>query len=169
VAPRRAEALAALERLHAAIDRRASQLAAQHGARLKCARGCCACCVDGIRVFAIEAERIRAHHPQLLASGAPHAPGACAFLDDHGACRVYADRPYVCRTQGLPLRWIDSERAAELRDICPLNETGEPLEQLPESSCWTLGEVEAQLAQLQRELGAPGERVALRALFGSSG
>ena len=32
--------------------------------------------------------------------------GACAFLDGEGGCRVYPDRPYVCRTQGLPLRWI---------------------------------------------------------------
>lgn len=116
-------------------------------------------------MFAIEAERIRAHNDSLLASGAPHAEGACAFLDDAGACRIYADRPYVCRTQGLPLRWIDEEREAELRDICELNEAGEPLEALPAEACWTLGEVEAKLAQLQERFGVEGERVALRALF----
>jgi len=163
--PTRAEARAALERLHAEVDARAAELAALHGARLHCRRGCSACCVDGITVFAIEAERIRTHHADLLALGAPHAPGACAFLDAAGACRIYADRPYVCRTQGLPLRWIDEQRRAELRDICPLNEAGAPLEQLPEKSCWTLGEVEARLAQLQAESGAPGKRVPLRALF----
>jgi Fe-S-cluster containining protein len=161
----RAEALARLVRLHAAVAARAAGLAALHGARLHCRRGCSACCVDGITVFAVEAERIRAHNETLLAGGAPHAAGACAFLDDEGACRVYADRPYVCRTQGLPLRWIDEARGAELRDICPLNEAGEPLERLPESSCWTLGETEARLAELQRAFGAEGERVALRALF----
>jgi len=161
----RAEALAQLVRLHAAVDARAADLAALHGARLQCKRGCSACCVDGIRVFAVEAERIRANNENLLAHGAPHAAGGCAFLDADGACRVYADRPYVCRTQGLPLRWIDEERGAELRDICPLNESGEPIERLPESSCWTLGETEARLAELQRAFGAEGERVALRALF----
>ncbi|HEY8120080.1 MAG TPA: YkgJ family cysteine cluster protein [Myxococcota bacterium] len=160
-------ALAELGRLHAEVDARASQLAALHGARLQCRRGCSACCVDGITVFAVEAERIRAQHAELLARGAPHSSGACAFLDAEGACRVYADRPYVCRTQGLPLRWLDEERAAELRDICPLNEAGEPLESLPASACWTLGETEARLAELQREFGAEGERVALRALFAS--
>ena len=161
----RAQALEALRRVHGAVDARAAQLAALHGARLHCRRGCCACCVDGISVFAIEAERIRAHHADLLALGEPHAPGACAFLDGAGACRIYEDRPYVCRTQGLPLRWIDEERRAELRDICPLNEAGEPIEQLPEKSCWTLGEVEAQLAKLQRSFGRDGERTSLRALF----
>jgi Fe-S-cluster containining protein len=162
----RAEARAGLVRLHDEVDARVAALAALHGARLHCRRGCCACCVDGITVFAIEAERIRAHHADLLALGEPHAPGACAFLDAAGACRIYEDRPYVCRTQGLPLRWIDDERGAELRDICPLNEAGEPIEQLPESSCWTLGEVEARLAALQGAFGAEGARVALRALFG---
>jgi Fe-S-cluster containining protein len=161
----RENALARLVRLHAAVDERAAELAALHGARLQCKRGCSACCVDAITVFEVEAERIRAHHEQLLARGAPHAAGACAFLDAEGACRVYADRPYVCRTQGLPLRWIDEERGAELRDICPLNESGAPIEQLPESSCWTLGETEARLAELQRAFGRDGERVALRALF----
>jgi Fe-S-cluster containining protein len=161
----RASRAAELERLHAAVDARAARLAALHGARLQCRRGCSACCVDGITVFAVEAERIRAHNKELLTSGAPHAPGACAFLDAEGACRVYADRPYVCRTQGLPLRWIDEAREAELRDICALNEAGVPIEQLPESACWTLGEMEAQLAELQRAFGRDGERVALRALF----
>jgi Fe-S-cluster containining protein len=152
-------------RLHAEVDARAAQLTALHAARLKCGRGCSACCVDGITVFAVEAARIRAHNEELLAREASHPPGACAFLDADGACRVYADRPYVCRTQGLPLRWIDEERAAELRDICALNEAGEPIEALPQSACWTLGETEARLAELQRAFGSEGERVALRALF----
>jgi Fe-S-cluster containining protein len=162
----RAERLAPLLRLHAEVDERAAELAATHGARLQCKRGCSACCVDDLSVFAVEAERIRAHHPELLALATPHPEGACAFLGADGACRIYADRPYVCRTQGLPLRWIDEEREAELRDVCPLNEPGEPaLEALPESACWTLGETEAALAELQRAFGAAGERVALRALF----
>jgi Fe-S-cluster containining protein len=116
-------------------------------------------------VFEVEAERIRTRHAGLLATGEPHARGACALLDAEGACRVYADRPYVCRTQGLPLRWIDEGRGVELRDICPLNEPGEPLETLSESACWTLGETEARLAELQRDFGRAGQRVALRALF----
>ncbi|MBK7707050.1 MAG: hypothetical protein IPJ30_15135 [Acidobacteria bacterium] len=55
----------------------------------------------------------------------PHTRGACAFLDQD-ACRIYPDRPYVHRTQGLPLRWIedDLEEAFKYRDICPLNEAG---------------------------------------------
>ncbi len=157
--------IAALLRLHTEVDARARELAVHHAARLQCKRGCSGCCVDGITVFAIEAERIRANNKELIARGTPHPTGACAFLDAEGACRVYADRPYVCRTQGLPLRWLDEERGAELRDICPLNETSEPIEALTEDSCWTLGPMEARLAELQRASGRDRERVALRELF----
>jgi hypothetical protein len=159
------DALTRLLHLHAAIDARAAELAAQLGSRLQCRRGCSACCVDDLTVFEVEAERIRTRHAELLATGEPHARGACALLDAEGACRVYADRPYVCRTQGLPLRWIDEGRGVESRDICPLNEPGEALETLPEGACWTIGETEARLAELQRDFGRAGERVALRALF----
>jgi hypothetical protein len=158
----------AVEALHHEVDRRAARLAARHAARLKCARGCSSCCVDGITVFEVEAARIRGNHADLLASESPHPEGACAFLDDEGACRIYEDRPYVCRTQGLPLRWIDELEdgsPAELRDICPLNDEGVPVEALDEGDCWTLGPAEEQLARLQAATGRPGRRVALRALF----
>lgn len=146
----------------APLDRR-------HAERLRCGRGCADCCVDGITVFEVEAERIRERHGELLAAGTPHAAGKCAFLDGEGACRIYADRPYVCRTQGYPLRWIedpDADPGVERRDICPLNETDEPITELDAEDCWTLGPHEARLAQLQHARdGGQLRRVALRNLF----
>jgi hypothetical protein len=124
--------------------------------------------VDGLTVFEVEAEPIRRLYAELLATGAPHAEGACAFLDAGGSCRIYANRPYVCRTQGLPLRWDDFRggHPVELRDICPLNESDTPVEDLPESSCWTLGPVEDELAHLQLESDTPDRpRTSLRQLF----
>ena len=156
------------ERLHEEVDRAVAPLALRHATRLRCGRGCTACCVDGLTVFEVEAERIRRAHPELLASGTPHAPGACALRGDAGECRVYAERPYVCRTQGLPLRWLeeDTGEIVERRDICPLNEPGEPLEALREADCWTLGPVEERLRRLQETRdGGLGRRVALRDLF----
>lgn len=150
------------------MDEAAERLTARHGERLKCARGCASCCVDGITVFEVEALEIRRHHAELLDGAEPHGEGACAFLDGEGACRIYEHRPYVCRTQGLPLRWIDEVEdgvVAELRDICPLNEEGEPIETLDEEDCWTLGPVEERLARLQIEAGVEMRRVALRDLF----
>jgi hypothetical protein len=158
-----------LQSLYGKIDTETGRLFALHGSRMKCGRGCSRCCVDDVTVAEVEADNIRRHHQDLLTRGIPQAPGMCAFLDDQGACRIYEHRPYVCRSQGLPLRWIDQDeegRFVELRDICPLNEEGEPVEALPGESCWSIGWAEQALAELQG-VDEDGDlrRVALRGLF----
>lgn len=159
----------ALEELYRDVDRAAGELAALHKGRIRCRQGCSQCCVDHITVFEVEARNISAHYPGLLEGGAPHAAGSCAFLDGSGACRIYPHRPYVCRTQGLPLRWIEeteAEKACEMRDICPVNDTGTPVESLPEDLCWTIGPFELRLAALQAIVGGTVPvRIPLRSLF----
>lgn len=165
----RERALEELQRLHAEVDQRSAALALRHGPRLRCRRGCADCCVDELRVFEVEAERIRRAASSLLVEGKPHPPGVCALLGADGSCRVYPHRPYVCRTQGLPLRWFDELRAGgvvERRDICPLNAEGPAVEALAEADCWTIGPAEGRLAAIQQRFGAGRlDRVALRALF----
>jgi Fe-S-cluster containining protein len=163
-----------IERFHAAVDEVAKPIASGHGERLRCRAGCHACCADGITVFEVEADRIVARHEELLEHGDPHPEGGCAFLDSEGRCRIYEERPYVCRTQGLPLRWIDEDEEGapfEARDICPLNdEGGPPLEELEAEALWTIGPFEEKLAERQRAVdGGEGRRVALRELFAKSG
>lgn len=162
-------ALRGLVRFHDEVERDAAALAARHRERLQCRRGCTDCCVDELTVFEVEAERIRRGAARLLEEGTPHPAGACAFLGRDGACRVYGDRPYVCRTQGLPLRWFSEDGAGEiceLRDICPLNAEGPAPDALPEEACWLIGPVELELANLQAKTRDPHEnRIALRALF----
>ena len=178
----------AIVQFHRVIDELTLPLETRHRERLQCRKGCSDCCVDDISVYDVEAECIRQRHGELLRSGEPHAPGACAFLDEEGACRVYEHRPYVCRSQGLPLRWTEYDeqgQGIERRDICPLNEEGTPITQLPAEACWSIGWAEGALAQLQGTLDGldelsfdddddddfdkPGEnrmnRVALRDLF----
>jgi uncharacterized protein len=149
-----------LDDLHAEVDRRAAALSRLHAAALVCRRGCFDCCVDEITVFEVEADRIRAGAAALLAEGIPHPPGRCAFLGSEGECRIYEHRPYVCRTQGLPLRWIDEEAEAEYRDVCTLNEAV-GVESLEPEACWSIGETEEQLVRLNEGRG----RVGLRELF----
>lgn len=156
-----------VERFHALVDEASAPVARANQGRLQCRSGCSDCCVDGLTVFTIEADVIRRHHPELLEHEEPHPPGACAFLDSEGRCRIYAERPYVCRTQGLPLRWIEQEddEVFEARDICPKNTDGGPsLEELAADECWSLGPFEARLAEKQGD----GKRVALRSLFAQS-
>jgi hypothetical protein len=162
-------ARALLAQLQGAVDAMVAPLAALHEGRSQCRRGCSGCCVDGLTVFALEAARIAQHHGELLEAGVPHPEGACAFLDAEGGCRVYAHRPYVCRTQGLPLRWAEERdgEPVELRDIGPLNlgePTATPLTELPPEHCFTLGPVEERLRQQAEHAGA-AERVSLRSLF----
>ncbi len=155
--------------MHALVDQLTAPLEAAHAARLQCRAGCTGCCVDDLTVFEVEAERIRRAHPTLLETAAPHPPGACAMLDAAGRCRIYDARPYVCRTQGLPLRWVEEAadaRVVERRDICPLNEPGPPLDALPAEACWALGPFEDRLARVQEAVdGGVGRRVPLRSLL----
>jgi uncharacterized protein len=155
--------------LHARAAGSIHRLHVLHAERLHCAHGCKSCCVDDLTVFETEANLIREAHAQLLAESTPHARGGCAFLSVDGGCRIYAERPYVCRTQGLPLRWVLESGDAEQRDICPLNEVaapGQAIELLAAEDCWTLGPFEEQIAELeiaQRPAAQP--RVALRSMF----
>ena len=162
--------LAALQRLHEEVDAACASLEKRHAPRLTCSRGCHACCIDRITVFSLEAELIRLGHEGLLLCGSPHPRGACAFLDERGACRIYPRRPYVCRTQGLPLRWIKEDGSGsvvEYRDICPLNDVLDaPLQGLDAEDCWSIGPFEQRLAALQRDYaGGEWVRVELRSLF----
>jgi hypothetical protein len=163
------EASAQLARLHRAIDVMAAPIVAMHEGRLQCKRGCSACCIDGITVFALEAAQIASQHAALLEAEQPHPEGACAFLDGEGACRIYEHRPYVCRTQGLPLRWLEERdgEVVELRDTCELNFVDPdptPLSVLSAEHCFTLGPVEQRLRE-QAERANASERVPLRSLW----
>ena len=73
----------------------------------------------GSSVFVVEAERIRRRNPELLARGRAHPEGACAFLDDAGACRIYEQRPYVWSSCCHRERWIGQvlQRMTQLMEI----------------------------------------------------
>jgi Fe-S-cluster containining protein len=159
-----------LRDLHREIDGEVNRLSKIHADRLQCRRGCSACCLDDLTVTRVEAERIRSAHPDLLRNAEPHPVGGCAFLGEQGACRVYEDRPHVCRSQGLPLRVLFENKAGEIeerRDICPLNlDGGPPLEVLDEDDCWLIGPFELRIGQLEDRSGAADRnRIALRDLF----
>ncbi len=158
-----------VESLHASMDLEVRAITVRLGDRITCRRGCTDCCVDDLTVFEAEADRIRREAGERLAGAEAHAAGACAFLDPEGACRIYESRPYVCRTQGLPLRWFeeaDDGTVVEYRDICPLNDHGDPIEAISESDCWTIGPAEERLVRIQRASGSErNRRVVLRELF----
>jgi uncharacterized protein len=163
------EIINALNEIYREIDQVSCGLFDLHSQRLLCRQGCKGCCMDGITVFEVEAQNIIEQYHDLLDHGVPYAEGACPFLDREGSCRIYMHRPYVCRTQGLPLRWLDETKTGdivEMRDICPVNDFGPAIETLPEEQCWTIGPFELRLAALQALVsGNEMRRVPLRSLF----
>lgn len=162
------EILQALKQFYAALDTHIHSLEKKNASRINCKKGCFSCCKDDLEVFGIEAAFILQNEMELLKSGTPAAVGACAFLDTEGACRIYESRPFVCRTHGVPIAYLqeDEEGEFELRDICPLNEAGEPLEELQEEKIFQNTPWEEKLAMLQL-MADQGkmEREKLRSLF----
>lgn len=153
--------------LHREVDEAVARLLAALPP-LRCAPTCCGCCVDELTVFEVEAEWISERYSGRL-QGSPAPRGRCALLDEAGRCRVYDRRPYVCRTQGLPLRWIgdddDDDGLVERRDLCQLNDDRLALLELDRELCWELGPFEGRLAtaQAMRD-GGELRRVPLRQL-----
>lgn len=125
---------AVLVQLRARVDAHFDQALARTPAAFQCAAGCDACCHVRIGVFAVEADPIR----RALAGLATRDPALrrrvrdqaddpthqdrCALLVD-GRCAVYAERPLICRSHGLPIAVPDpTDASGKLRlDHCPLN------------------------------------------------
>jgi uncharacterized protein len=162
-------ALEQIHQFHREVDSFASELRGKLGNRIRCRLGCSECCVDDLSVFTIEALRIKSEFAKLLETESPASEEACAFLDEDGACRIYSARPYVCRTQGLPIRWFDemeNGQMAEYRDICPVNDEGPPIEGFEEELFLTIGPFENRLRAMQSSFDDNKmERVHLRDLF----
>jgi Fe-S-cluster containining protein len=86
------------------IDKWTSSTSNSYREHLSCRKGCDLCCQRKISVSAVEAYNIATAFEQLPAevqANIRKAKGTCAFLID-GACSIYAERPAICRTFGLP-------------------------------------------------------------------
>ncbi len=157
-----------LQAFYKKVDQQVRPLERLNQKRLHCKAGCADCCLDGITVFEVEADYIKQMAPEVLKQP-PHPKGKCAFLDGKDHCRIYPFRPYVCRTQGLPLRWFEYNESGlkiEYRDICPLNDTGTDLQFLDDKYFWEIGPLEQELADMQQKFkNGRMKRIPLRELF----
>ena len=113
-------------RLVAALDAEIARIREIHAATLSCGPRCASCCL-AFSVLPLEAASLRealdALPPTIqdrlkcnLAAGNDRCP---LLIDD--LCCVYAARPVICRTQGLPLAYVDEEREALEVSACLLN------------------------------------------------
>jgi hypothetical protein len=166
-----------IEQLWAKIDAFGARVAERYPGALACGPGCSDCCKRELTVTAIEADRIARLvaelSPEARAALAERASGApaCVALDPDGRCAIYAARPVVCRSHGVPLRFTedapDGRRALPVLDVCPRNFVGQDLAGVDpgcvldqQTLSVLLGTMDALHAK-QHDLPA-GERLSLR-------
>jgi Fe-S-cluster containining protein len=150
---------------------------AEHRGEMECRPGCSDCC-RRFSVTGVEAElaldAARALDPELRAKIAQQAKGdgeACPALVD-SRCAIYAARPAICRTHGLPIRFTDPDhKSLPMISACEKNfktrdlATLAPADVLDQTTVSTiLGAIEAARAAAVSE--APG-RVAIADLLGA--
>jgi Fe-S-cluster containining protein len=112
--------------LIADLDAEIVRVAKLHAATISCGPGCASCCRP-FSVLAIEAACVREAIASLdnasrerLARNLAETPDHCPLLIDD-LCSIYAARPVICRTQGLPLAYVDEERETIEVSACGLN------------------------------------------------
>ncbi|HEY4239842.1 MAG TPA: YkgJ family cysteine cluster protein [Kofleriaceae bacterium] len=111
-----------LPELQAKVDAFFARVAARHGADMQCASGCADCCHARLTITAVEAAAIRqevatwpASQRRALADTGP--ADRCAALGPDDRCRIYAARPLVCRSHGVPVKLHKNS----LPVVCPKN------------------------------------------------
>jgi uncharacterized protein len=113
------------------VDAFFTRVQSRYGSAMQCKAGCTACCHVRLSVTALEASVIReglAALPEAerarLAHRAEHgAPGACPALEADGRCALYAWRPLVCRSHGVPIRQREPDGTASV-SACEKNFEG---------------------------------------------
>jgi Fe-S-cluster containining protein len=172
-------ARARLDALFAKIAAFFGAAEAREGASITCHAGCSDCC-RRFTVTGIEAEVIReglaalpaARRDELAARAATPATDVCPALDADGRCAIYAHRPVICRTHGLPIRFTEQRagRSLPMLDACPKNFLGRDLADVSPASVMdqtTLSTIVGALdAAHADETGRErGERVAIAHLL----
>lgn len=114
-----AEILEAYRQLVVELEEKIAEISSTSlHAPLRCGPGCDGCCMQ-FSVLPVEAALI-AQAVAAKGLSLENNQKTCVLLKD-GLCSIYDLRPVICRTQGLPLAYIDEEAGAIEVSACPLN------------------------------------------------
>lgn len=113
------------------VDELTASISTAHAGHITCHRGCDSCCrhlslslVEGVALAealtSLPEDSARALREKAKAAT---ANGPCPLLHN-GECALYAHRPIICRTHGLPILIADGE--GQRIDFCPLNFSNVP-------------------------------------------
>lgn len=87
--------------------------------KLKCRPGCKECCTK-FSILPLEAAIILEYLEKSGITCSGNDRAKCSFLVN-GLCTVYGVRPLICRTQGLPIAYIDADIGVIQVSACHLN------------------------------------------------
>jgi hypothetical protein len=136
--------------LVARVDELCRRIAAEYGDYLACGEGCDGCCRH-VSLFPVEAVALAVALGGLPAGEAAHirelaraasTTDACPLLEN-GRCLLYAARPIICRTHGMPLLIQEGEKRI---DFCPKNFRG--VASIPAAAVINLDLLNATLAAI---------------------
>ena len=115
------------QQLCAKVDAFFARVEARHRDELRCDRGCYDCCDVRLSITGVEAAAVTAAWGQLSDERRAEVRAtwrdgatACAALDRQGRCAVYEGRPLVCRSHGVPIRFLDprDKRSLPVVEAC---------------------------------------------------
>ena len=105
------------------LDKRIKELEVLHSKHLLCNKGCSDCCKVDKTVNSIEAEIVKQSllklpNKAILKIKTNYSKEICTFLHNDD-CLIYENRPFICRSHGLPILYYLEEQAGI--DFCPKN------------------------------------------------
>lgn len=133
------------------VDELAVSLENKHQKHMMCRAGCDLCCMD-YSIFPVEffsiAEALENEEFRLRGETLKN-DGSCVLLKDH-KCSIYAQRPIICRTHGLPLLFANDEGEWEL-SACELNFNDFDLEDFTDENTFPQDKYNSRLFMINKE------------------
>lgn len=139
------------KKLRKRVDKQVQKLEEMHRPHLACKMGCDLCCMDysifPIEFYSIAMELKKNKFQPVLPS--VNNNSSCIFLHNH-ACSIYAERPVICRTHGLPLLYMNDNEEWEL-SACELNFTEFDMEEFTNGNTFPQDRFNSELFMLNKE------------------
>ena len=134
------------------LDAFGARIQARYGDYMQCRRGCAGCCqhlslssVEGTFIRQALCALPRHEQEQVLHHAAHSGEDVCPLLRED-ICLLYAARPVICRTHGLPLLY-QTEDGPQV-SCCPHNLAAFSSESLPGTDVLNMEVVNATLAAI---------------------
>ena len=132
------------------MDKKVDKLFESHKSHVACKKGCDLCCMD-YKILPIEFYAIKKELEDggIKVEDETTKDEECMFLKEH-VCSIYKHRPFICRTHGLPLVFMNDNDEWEL-SACELNFKEFDFEEFTLDNTFEQDRMNSQLFQLNKK------------------